>query len=381
MKTWMRFVFAAIAVLAVLFSSLPGVAQDSIKIGMLTPLSGPATAFGLASKLGMQLAVDDVNAKGGINGKKLEVIVYDSQSKPAVSATLVQRLIIEDKVALVCVGTGSIDALAMMEVTERAKVPLVVFASASPTVTERGNKWVWRIALNDKLTAEFMARYINTKNWSRIAILYENSDYGRPPSEILERLVKAQPGKQVVAMETYNRGDSDISGQLMKIKKTNPDLLVTWGYYTEGAQIARQKQQIGLKVQMMGNSVMIFPEFIQLGGAAVESAMFMTTVHSYINPDPSIQAFDKRYQEKFGRPLGLVSIDNYNGIVIVAEALRKVGTDPQKLQNAFNTMTFPGIVGPHPMKFDATGQRIVRNVIVAKIEGGKHKFVELFPSK
>jgi len=269
----------------------------------------------------------------------------------------------------------------MMEVTERAKVPLVVFASASPTITERGNKWVWRIALNDKLTGEFMARYIAAKSWKRIAILFENSDYGRPPSEILEHMLKTMPGKQVVAMETYNRGDSDLSGQLMKIKKTNPDLLVTWGYYTEGALIARQKQQIGLKVQQMGNSVMIFPEFIQLGGATVEGAMFMTTIHSMVNPDASIQSFSKRYQEKFGRPLGLVSIDNYNGIVIVAEALRKVGTDPVKLQNAFNTMTFPGIVGPYPMKFDATGQRIVRNVMVAKIENGKHKFVELFPSK
>jgi branched-chain amino acid transport system substrate-binding protein len=352
-------------------------AEDAIKVGLLTPLTGPATAFGLAAKQGFTMALEDVNAKGGINGKKLEVITYDSQSKPAVAATLAQRLILEDRVPLICVGTGSIDALAMMEVTERAKIPLLICASASPIITEKGYKWVWRESLNDKITAEILAKYVSSKpQWNRIAILHENSDYGRPPSEILNGIIKGTKGKQVVAMESYNRGDTDLSGQLAKIKKTNPELLVTWGYFTELALISRQKQQIGMKVQEIGNSTMVFPEYIQLAGAAAEGALFTVTVNSYINPNPNVQAFVKRYEEKFKRPLGLVSIDNYNGGTIVAEVLKKAGTNAEKVQNALNTMTFPGVACP--LKFDATGQRIIKEVIIGKVEGGKHKFVEMF---
>ena len=222
-----------------------------------------------------------------------------------------------------------------------------------------------------------MAKYVSSKpEWNRIAILYENSDYGRPPSEILQGIIKGTKGKQIVAMESYNRGDTDVSGQLVKIKRTNPDLLVTWGYFTELALISRQKQQVGMKVQEIGNSTMVFPEYIELGGPATEGAMFVATIHSYINPNPNVQAFVKRYEEKFKRPLGLVSMDNYNGATIVAEVLKKVGTNPEKIQNALNTMTFQGIACP--LKFDAKGQRIITQVLIAKVEGGKHKFVEMF---
>jgi branched-chain amino acid transport system substrate-binding protein len=352
-------------------------AQEPIKVGLLTPLTGPAAVFGLTAKQGFTMALEDINAKGGVNGKKLEAITYDSQSKPAVAATLTQRLILEDKVPLVCVGTGSIDALAMMEVTEKAKIPLLICASASPVITEKGYKWVWRQSLNDKISAEILAKYVSSKpTWNRMAILHENSDYGRPPSEILEGLIKKTKGKQIVAMESFNRGDTDISGQLVKIKKTNPDLLVTWGYYPELALISRQKQQIGLKVQEIGNSTMVFSEYIQLGGAATEGAMFTVTVNSHINPDPGVQAFVKRYEQKFNKPLGLVGIDNYNGAIIAAEVLKKAGTNPEKIQNALNTMTFPGVACP--LKFDAKGQRIIKAVIIGKVEGGKHKFVEMF---
>lgn len=310
-------------------------------------------------------------------GKKLEAIIYDSQGKPPIAATLAQRLILEDKVPLICMGSGSVDALTMMEVTERAKIPFFICASSSPVITEKGYKWVWRGSLHDKVTAEILGKYIGGKpDWNRIAVLYENSDLGRPPAEILGRIINESKGKQTVAMESFNRGDSDISGQLVRIKKTNPDVLAIWGYHTEQALIARQRQQIGLPAQLVGNSTLIFPEYIKLGGSAVEGVMFLCTVSSYINPDPNVQAFARRYEEKFHRVLGLVSIENYNGAIVIGEVLKRVGTVPEKIQNALNTMTFQGVAGP--MKFDSKGQCIVTGVIIAKVEGGKHKFMELF---
>jgi len=355
----------------------PIAAQETVRIGYLTPLTGPGSLFGLTGKEGFTLGLEDVNAKGGIHGKKLEAIIYDGQSKPTVAATLAQRLILEDKVPLIVVASGSVDVLAIMEVIERAKIPLFVCGSSSPVITEKGFKFVWRRSFNDKVCAEVIGIYVSRKpDWKRIAILTENSDYGRPPSEILANIVKESKDKQIVAVEFFNRGDTDISGQIMKIKGTNPDVLVSWGYHTEHALIARQKQQIGMKAQIIGNSTMIFPEYIRLAGQAGEGAIFVATENSYINPDPRIQAFVKRFEERFHHVPGLVTIDNYDGASTIAEVLKAAAPAPEKIQSALNTMTFQGVAGP--MKFDAKGQCIIRGATIAKVEGGKHKFLELF---
>ena len=352
-------------------------AQDTVKIGYLTPLTGPGSLFGLTGREGFTLGVEDVNAKGGINGKKLEPIIYDSQSKPTVAATLAQRLMLEDKVPLIVVASGSVDVLAIMEVTERAKIPVFVCGSSSPVITEKGFKWVWRRSFNDKVCAEIIGKYVSSKpEWKRIAILSENSDYGKPPSEMFSNIIKQSKDKQVVAMEIFNRGDTDLSGQLMKIKKTNPEVLVSWGYHTEHALIARQQQQVGMKAQIIGNSTMIFPEYITLAGPAAEGVILVATENSYINPDPRIQAFVKRFEERYHHVPGLVTIDNYDGATTITEVLKAAGPVPEKIQNALNTMTFQGVAGP--MKFDAKGQCIIRGATIARIEGGKHKFVELF---
>jgi len=183
---------AAMAVLITFgFSSIE--AQDTVKIGYLTPLTGPGSLFGLTGREGFTLGVEDVNARGGINGKKLEPIVYDSQSKPTVAATLAQRLMLEDKVPLIVVASGSVDVLAIMEVTERAKIPVFVCGSSSPVITEKGFKWVWRRSFNDKVCAEIIGKYVSSKpDWKRIAILSENSLYF-PTYSFLVRLLYFRP--------------------------------------------------------------------------------------------------------------------------------------------------------------------------------------------
>jgi branched-chain amino acid transport system substrate-binding protein len=351
-------------------------AQETLRIGYIAPLTGPGSLFGLTAKEGFTLALEDINAKGGIHGKKLDIIIYDDQSKPTAAATLAQRLMLQDKVPLIVMATGSVDVLAAMEVTERSKMPFFICASASPVITEKGFKWIWRRSFNDKVCAELIGKLVVSKpNWKRITILSENSDWGRPPSEMLAKMIKESKDKQLLAIEFFNRGDTDFSGQLVKIKATNPDVMVSWGYHTEGALIARQKQQLGIKAQTIGNSTMIFPEYIKLAGGAAEGVMFIVTENSYINPDPKIQAFVKRFEERFHHVPGLVTIDNYDGATTVAEVLRATGPVPEKIQNALYTMTFQGILGP--MKYDAKGQCNIRGAILAKVEGGKHKFLDL----
>jgi len=352
----------------------PGAAQEAIKIGSVECLTGPGSLFGLTSKQGLMMGLEDVNATGGVNGKKLEMIQYDSQTKPPIAVTVAQRLILEDKVVLISGSAASLDVLATMEVTERSNVPQLIFAAVSPLITEKGYKWVWRVNLTDKVTAQMLGKYINGKShWKRIALLYENTDYGKPPSEVLAGIVKESKGKELVATEIFSRGDTDISGQLTKIKSQNPDLVVTWSYYTEAALIARQAQQIGLKAQLLGNQALGFPEYIQLAGPAAEGVMLIISTSSSINPNPKIQAFTKRYEEKFHRSPYINSVDCYDGAMMISEILKKVGTDPKKIQNALNTMTFQGLA--EGIKFDGKGQG-VKGALIAKVEGNKFKFME-----
>jgi branched-chain amino acid transport system substrate-binding protein len=365
--------FIIIAIVFMAFGLPPITAQETIKIGLVTPLTGGGSLFGLTARDGFSMALEELNAKGGVNGKKLEPIIYDSQSKPPIATTLAQRLIYEDKVVVVIGSSNSLEDIAIMEVTERAKFPLFCSSAASPLITEKGYKWVWRMSLNDKVAAEVVGKYINQKaTYNKVALLHENTDYGRPPCEIVAEFVK-KSGKQVVAMETYNRGDTDMSGQLWKIKSANPDFLLTWGYYTEAALIARQAKQIGLKAQLMGNASLVFPEYIDLAGPAAEGVLFEITSSTHINPDPKIQAFVKRYEEKFHRTPSITSVDYYDGNFVIAEVLKKVGTKANEIQNALNTMTFEGI--SETIKFDSRGQA-VRGAIIGRIEGKNFKFLE-----
>lgn len=367
-------IFFMLVIGFVAFGLSRATAQETIKIGSVECLTGPGSLFGLTAKQGLTMGIEDVNATGGVNGRKLEMIQYDSQTKPPIAVTLAQRLILEDKVTLISGSAGSLDVLAMMEVTERAHIPQLIFSAVSPSITEKGYKWVWRSNLTDKVTAQMVGKYIIGKpHWNKIALLYENTDYGRPPSEILAGIIKESKGKQLVATEIFGRGDTDVSGQLIKIKNQNPDLVVTWSYYTEAALIARQAQQIGLKSQLLGNQALGYPEYIQLAGPAAEGVMFIISKSSSINPNPKIQAFTKRYEEKFRRPPFTNSVDCHDGTMIISEIFKKVGTDPNKIQNALNTMTFQGLA--EEIKFDSKGQG-VKGALIAKVEGNRFKFVE-----
>jgi branched-chain amino acid transport system substrate-binding protein len=228
--------------------------------------------------------------------------------------------------------------------------------------------------MTDKNNAGLLGKLINQKSeWKRVAVLYENTDYGRPPSEIIAGIIKQSSGKQLVAMESYNKGDTDFHGQLSKIKSQNPNLLLTWGYYTEAALIARQVKEVGLTAQLMGNSSLAIPEYLQLAGPAANGVMYFSSKSSYYNPDPEMQAFGKRYVDRFHRIPTDASIDGYDGITVLAEVLRKAGTDPQRMQDALNTSTFKGIGGN--IKFDSAGQA-AKGVMLMKVENGQPRFLE-----
>jgi branched-chain amino acid transport system substrate-binding protein len=232
-----------------------------------------------------------------------------------------------------------------------------------------GYKWVWRLSLTDKVTASVLGDFVKKNpKWNRVAFLHENTDYGRPPILIMSKIIKEAKGKKQVALETYNKGDTDLSAQLMKIKKAKPDVVFTWGYYTEAALIARQAQQIGLKAQLFGNQALGFPEYINLAGGAAEGVMYADSTSGAYNPDPKIVALKEKYEKRVKASFYNSVTDGYDGATIIGQVFKKVGTDAKKVQKALNTRTFQGVA--EKIKFDAKGQA-QKGLIILKVKGGR----------
>jgi branched-chain amino acid transport system substrate-binding protein len=374
MKTKKIALYLLVSVIFMMVGVFPVDAKEVIRLGTVQPLTGGGSLFGLMLKQGLTMAFEEVNAKGGVNGKEIELIIYDSSSKPSVAISLAQRLIYQDKVPLILGSGSSLDNIAMMDITEREKLPLLIPSATSPKITAMGAKWVWRSSLTDTLSAKTLGDLVKKKsNWKKVAFLNENTEYGRPPIEILKEIIEKLEGKQVVAHEVYNKGDTDVSAQLLKIKNTNPDILITWGYYTEGALIARQAQQIGLKAQLFGNQGLDFPEYLQLAGKAAEGVMIIESTSSATNPNPNIQAFVKRFEAKYKRACQHTAVDAYDGAMVAAHILKEVGTKAEDIKKALGTMTFQGIA--ETIKFDATGQAM-KGMLVFKVVNGEFKLVE-----
>ena len=187
MKIIKSFIFVSVFMTFLLSQA---VAQE-LKLGSVQPLTGGGSLFGLTAKQGFTMAMEELNQKGGVGGKELDIIIYDSTTKPPVAATLAQRLLFEDKVPLIFGSASSVDTLAMMEVTERAQFPLFTPSASAPLITEKGYKWIWRVGQTDKICATLLGKAISRKSdWNRVAFLYENTDYGRTPAKCWQESLK-----------------------------------------------------------------------------------------------------------------------------------------------------------------------------------------------
>jgi branched-chain amino acid transport system substrate-binding protein len=360
-------------------SNVPAAGGGNIQVGVVAPQSGGTSAYGLSLVNGLKLAQEEINAAGGPNGRKIDLVVYDSQSTPTTAASLTQKLVFQDKVPLVIGSASSLETLAMMEITENNKIPLYVPSAASPKVTNQGYKWVWRQSLPDNVTAVAMGNYI-AKNlgWKRVAALYENTDYGKPPVEVASDTLKKQ-GVEMLNLEAFNVGDTDLSAQLLRIRDARPDGVIMWAHYQEGALALKTIQQLGLNLKVISNQGLVYPAFLELLPSGVGEGMMDVTQFVWTNPDPKLQEFVKKFKGKYGSDPDVTALDAYDGLSVVAEAIKKAGgTDAAKLQDAFRTIKYDGVGGP--ISYDQNGQA-VRSALAVQIENHAFKVVGQAPTQ
>ena len=322
-------------------------APEPIKIGHYGSLTGKDAAFGVATRKGVLLAVEELNAKGGVLGRPIEYLVEDIQSKSGESATAVKKLISRDHVVAMIGANASANSLEAAPICQNAKIPMMAISSTNPRVTEVGN-YIFRICFIDPFQGAVLAKFArDTLHAKRLALLTAvNSPYSVGLSGVLRQDFTARGG-EIVAEQKYTEGDKDFRAQLTAIRPTRPDVIAATGFYTEAALICIQARSLGLNIPIIGGDGWEAPQLIELGGKAVEGTYY-STYFSAENNAPEVRAFVERYGARWNgeAPEG-VSALGYDAMYLIAAAIGRCGTtDSAKLRDAIAaTRDFPGVTG------------------------------------
>jgi branched-chain amino acid transport system substrate-binding protein len=279
-------------------------APATIKIGALFSVTGPPSFLGEPERNTAKMVVDEINAKGGIKGKKLELIVYDTQGDATKAVQAANRLIKEDKVVAIIGPSTTGESMAVIPVVEKEGIPLISCAAGSK-ITEPVKRWVFKTAQNDGLAVAKIYEYLNKKKLSKVALLTVSDGFGSSGREQLKAHA-AKFGIQVVVDETYGPKDTDMTAQLTKIRGSQAQVVICWGTNPGPAVIAKNVKQLGIKLPLFMSHGVSSKKFIELAGDASEGIMLPSgrVIVSDVLPandrqKKNLQAFVKDYQKHY----------------------------------------------------------------------------------
>jgi len=364
---------ARLAFCAALFGASLLSAQETIRIGEYASLTGKEAAYGDTSHKGIVLAIEELNARGGVLGKKLDLLTEDNQSKQGEAATAVKKLISRDKVVAILGEVASIRSLEAAPVIQNAKLPMISSASVNSKVTEVGD-YIFRVCFVDsfegKVLAKFAAGHLKAR---RVAILTSSSNaYSVGMSRVFKESFLADGGA-IAAEPKYSEGDKDFRAQLTAVKNAGADAIFASGYYTEAALICKQARELGLNIPIFGGDGWDAPPLIEIGGAAMEGT-YLCAHYSPENPSPEVQSFNQRYSARWGSLPDAWSALGYDSAMVLADAITRAGAaEPKKIRDALAaTKNFPAVTGN--ITIDAK-RNASKSAVILTIKDGKYQFV------
>ncbi len=341
----MRLLFLLLSLALLL--PLTASAAEPIKLGHYGSLTGKDAAFGVATRKGVLLAIEEINTQGGVLGRPLAYLVEDIQSKQGESATAVKKLISRDKVVAIIGANASANSLEAAPVCQLNKIPMMAISSTNPRVTEVGD-YIFRICFIDPFQGAVLAKFAHTSlHAQRLALLTAvNSPYSVGLSDVLRRDFTARGG-EIVAAQKYNEGEKDFRAQLTAIRPLKPDVIAVTGFYAEAALICLQARALGIDVPFIGGDGWEAPQLVELGGKAVEGTYY-STYFSAENDAPEVRSFVGRYKTRWNHEAPeAVSALGYDAVYLISAAMNKAGTtEGPKLRDAMAaTKNFPGVTG------------------------------------
>jgi len=340
---------------------------DTIKVGLIASLNGEQQPWGLDSKNGAQLAVDEINAAGGINGKKVDLIVEDTGSKPEGGKSATEKLVSEDKVVCVLGEVASGITLPAAQVCQEAGVPLIAIGATRVDVTQQGGA-IFRVCYTDDFQGAAMAKFAyEDLKLRNVAILTDRKlPYSTGLSDVFTKAFTKLGGK-IATEEKYESGNIDFKAQLTNIKAKNPDGLFCSGYFTEVGPIARQRQALGLNVPMFGGDGWDSKDLLNSGGDGIINGYFANHYHKSENR-PEVKKFVDDYKAKFGSDAGTaMAALSYDAANVCFDSLkRSKALDSKSLIEAIGgTKDFKGVSGSITIGPDGNAQK---PTLVLKVE-------------
>ena len=378
--------------MAVVFAGvMAGYAQaaEPIKVGAFFALSGPNAPIGTPTKLVAEMVVDKINKEGGINGRPLELIIGDTESDPAKAATIAKKFIHSDKVAAIIGPTSTGEGMQSKKIVEEAGIPTFMTVGGDPPIMKETGPYtyVFKSPQRSSTAVKKLFSYLKEKKLTKLALLTASDPFGKDGVVWLEKLAP-EYGLTLVAKESFGPKDIDMTAQLTKIKNAKPQAIVCWTIGPAGAIVSKNKAQLGIKVPLFQCHGQPGPEYIQLAGKSSEGDRMPSTklmaAAQLPDTDPQkkvIQAFiklytdDYKYDKQF--PINTHSGYAWDAIIIVANAMKKAGTDPKALRAAIEgTKGYVGVSGIYNLTPEDHNGLDVDSMVMVQVKKGKFALAE-----
>jgi len=340
--------------------------EDVIKIGVAGPMTGDQAKMGTDFKNGVTLAVEEWNSKGGVLGKKIEIMVEDDQHDPKQAVSVANKIVNAGAAGIIGHFNSSC-SIPASDVYNRAGIPMITPASTNPQLTEKRYKGVFRVCGRDdqqgKVGAEFVIKKLKAK---KIAIIHDKTTYGQGLADEFKKFV--EKNVEIVYYGSIIQGDKDFKTVLISIKEKKPELIYFGGIYPEAGLLVRQAKELGINAPLMSGDGTIDPKFIEIAGAKAAEGTYLT-----FSPDarkiPTAKKFVEDYEKKFGE-IGPYSIYAYDAANIMLVAIKEANSKEGKtIIEKLHSMEFDGALGK--IKFDAKGDVTVAPYIIWITKNGK----------
>ena len=366
----------------VLAGAMSAFAADNIKIGLQGPLTGGSSPMGVSMRDGAKLAVTEINAKGGVLGRQIELIERDDEAKNERGVQIAQELINKEKVVAALGYINSGVALASQRLYQEAKIQVMNNVATASVITkqfaDQPDNYVFRNSANDTIqSAMIVEEAIGRRKYSKVAILADSTNYGQLGREDLEKALAAK-GIKAVAIEKYNIKDVDMTPQLLKAKEAGAQVVITYGIGPELAQIANGMVKLGWKVPMMGSWTLSMGNFIDNAGKNADGALMPQTFIQEANT-PKRKSFIEAYQKayKVDRiPSPVSAAQGYDSVYLLAAAIAQAkSTEGPKVREALEDLKAPieGVVTTYNKPFSKTDhEAITANMpVIGKVQDGR----------
>jgi branched-chain amino acid transport system substrate-binding protein len=381
-----RFALAAVALLIAGAAS----AADPIKIGAFFDLTGTNANIGTPTRLVAEMAVAELNKAGGINGRKIELVTADTQSDPTKGSTVAKKFIFQDKVDAIIGPTRTDVGMNAKAVIEEAGIPTVMTVGSDPVIT--GGKfgpytYIFKAPARATDAVRKMFEYLKEKKMTKVALITGSDAFGKDGLGAMEQL-GPQYGITFLAKESFGPKDTDMTAQLTNVKNTNPQAIVCWTVGPAASIVSKNRAQLGLKIPLFQCHGLADPKYIELAGKASEGDRMPATkimvVDQISDKDPQkkvIKEFVRLYQDVYHHdrefPINTHSGYAWDAIMLVTNAMKKVGTEPKALRAAIEaTKEYHGISGTYNMTPEDHNGLAMDSMVMVQVKDGKFALAE-----